>query len=138
MKDESKTVFDYNLIIASLIFLIIMRLTAWIISNHRFQTLTFIGLYVIAISPNLVNLSWNVFAFDQLIMAFFDSIFIFILFSIYIGVLILMNVIDKGWLSNRLKRKLISKGEISARSSEDIKNLVKNTIAQDLIELEDD
>ena len=97
--------FDYSIIIISLIFLIAMRLVIWIISNHRFQNLAFIGIYLIAISPNLVTVLSGSFTLDVFIMAFFDSIFIYILFSIYLGALAIMAFLKQGWVTEHIRTK---------------------------------
>ncbi len=85
---------NHTLIITTFVFLVIMRLAAWIIATHRFQTLTFILIYFIAITPNLSALLTGPFEFSQLIMTFFDSIWIYILFSLYIGALLVMKLTE--------------------------------------------
>ncbi|MHA1321929.1 MAG: hypothetical protein ACTSRL_03970 [Candidatus Helarchaeota archaeon] len=66
----------------------VMWLAIWIISGTRFHTSIFFIIYFIAILPNLITLSTS-FSLDAFIMSFFDSIYLYLLFPVYLGALLL-------------------------------------------------
>ncbi len=126
---------DHTIILTTIIFLVVVWLIAWIISSHRFRTLIFAGLYLAAIAPNFATLTTS-FSFDLLIMLWFDSLFIYILFSIYLATLIIMFVFEKGWLKTRLLGKSNLSGALPGKFAIDeaTVKLVTQTVEHDLKE----
>ncbi|MHA1360169.1 MAG: hypothetical protein ACTSRC_18770 [Candidatus Helarchaeota archaeon] len=84
-------VIEPNTILIAIIFLIGSALVIWILPGHRFQTFVWIAIYIAAILPNFLTIG----SLDDLIMAPFDSIFIYILFSLYIVFLLVRWLVPK-------------------------------------------
>jgi len=90
---------NHTIILTAVIYLLVVGLVTWILPGHHFQTITCLALYVIAILPNLLSIS----SLEDLIMAWFDSLFIYIIFSAYVLFLALRWVAPKGLLRPRAR-----------------------------------
>ena len=95
---------DYNQIIFTVIFLCVMYLAVWVVAKTHLWSKIFAALYFIAILPNLIALASG-FTFDLLIMAFFNSIYLYILLPIFFAVLLVIRMGEKGWLGSWLAKK---------------------------------
>ncbi|NVM28282.1 MAG: hypothetical protein HWN65_05530 [Candidatus Helarchaeota archaeon] len=93
---------DYHTIIVALVFLLAIMCAIWILPGHHFQKFTCIILYFIAILPNIIILT-SQFTLDNLIMTPFNSVWIYILFSTYLGVLLFRQFIPRNLLARREK-----------------------------------
>ena len=100
-------VLDYNQIITNIAYLFGIYLAIWIVAKTRLWSKIFAGLYFIAILPNLVALLSG-FSIDSLIMAFFDSIYLYILLPLYFCVLLIIRLGEQGWLGLWLTKKTSS------------------------------
>jgi len=86
---------DHNLIIIGIIFLAAVGLTIWSLSAHRFQGLIFVSLWLLGAAPNL-TLALAAWDLEGVIMAFFNSIPVYILFTIYLGVVLYKRFVPRG------------------------------------------
>ncbi|MBW1931582.1 MAG: hypothetical protein ACTSRL_14355 [Candidatus Helarchaeota archaeon] len=93
-----------SLIITTTTYLLLMALAFWVVSKTGWWTKIFAILYVIAILPNLAALATE-FTIDRLIMAWFDSIYLYILLPLYVIIQLLIRMGERGWLGNWLAKR---------------------------------
>jgi hypothetical protein len=115
-----------DIILVSIIFLILVWFITRLTANHKFRSIIFIGLYLAAVSPNLANL-FSPFSFDKVVMAWFDSIYIYIIFSIYLGTVLVLF-----WLKDRSPKTYIQVKTPVQHISEEAIGLVTSTVGRDL------
>lgn len=96
---------EYNIILGALVFVVATYIIVRILSNHWFQKPIALGIYFLAIIPNLSELSSGVLTLEQGIMAFFDSIYIYILFSVYLGTIVALRILKSDWFAKSVKMK---------------------------------
>lgn len=107
---------DTTTIVFTTTYLLIIFLAFWVVSKGGWWAKIFLALYVIAILPNLIALTGN-FTLDRLVMAWFDSLYLYILLPLYVIIQLIMRLGEKGWLGNWLAKKTLTRTRLRARST---------------------
>jgi hypothetical protein len=110
-----------HMIIIGIIFLAAVGLTIWAVSPHRFQGLTFLVIWFIGALPELsaALAGWDI---DGIIMSFFASAYIYILFSVYLGYILFKRFFPRGAFSRK---------KIAPAEEEKYQHLALQTIRKD-------